>query len=189
MLTFLEHEANIWYGSNINAAARSTYKYVVTGVSCGGTLANPSRKCFIAALLKSLSILFGIRVITVSTGTATHINEMKARHAKGVILESEKDPSTHTLCMGLPTSLLCIHSIWRVTLLATVELVWASFTVTSQRQLAAGGNYVYNNPVSSYVVAIAIFVLGLHICCKNTNASLTLFLGCQKKGLEQLAQV
>lgn len=114
MLTFLEHEANIWYGSNINVAARSTYKYVVTGVSCGGTLANPSRKHFIAALLKSLSILFGIHVITVSTGTATHINEMKARHAKGVILESEKDSSTHTLCMGLPTSLLCIHSIWRV---------------------------------------------------------------------------
>jgi len=98
MLTFLEHEANIWYGSNINAAARSTYKYVVTGVSCGGTLANLSRKRFIVALLKSLSILFGIRVITVSTGTATHINEMKARHAKGSSW-SQRRILQHTPCV------------------------------------------------------------------------------------------
>ena len=121
-------------------------------------MANTSGKHFIAALLKSLSVLFGIRVITVSTGAATHINEssflreMKARHATGVILESEKDPSTHILVYVTPDLIVMYPQHLTSTVLATVELVGASFT---------GGNYVYNNSVLSYVVAVAILADGI----------------------------
>ena len=126
-------------------------------------MANTSGKCFI------FSILFWIRVITVSTGAATHINkssflrEMKGQHATGVILESEKDPSTHILVYGTPDLIVMYPQHLTSTVLATVELVGASFTVTSQRQLAlaAVANYVYNNSVLSYVVTIAILADGI----------------------------